>query len=46
MLAAIRRQANTPAPPKSSLRIMRNALIGFRGVEFGSCDQGGDEGSE
>src|SRR3954467_690557 len=25
---------------------MANALIGFRGVRFGSCDQGGDEGSE
>jgi hypothetical protein len=22
------------------------ALVGFRGVGFGSCDQGGDEGSE
>ena len=25
---------------------MRNALIGFWGGEVGSCDQGGDEGSE
>src|SRR3954464_8203991 len=29
-----------------SLLISPEALVGFRGVEFGSCDQGSDEGSE